>query len=207
MGTRSARGRPAAAAAPRPVHPDTGHTMRIVGDTGPAMERALRAGRLSCPRCDGALRPWGRARVRVIRFGPAAHRAVRPRRARCSTCRATHVLLPDWMLVRRAYAAPVIWSALTAQARGMGYRRIALRMHLPETTVRDWLRAFRRAEPRLLDQLARPGEARGSAVLALERLSPPLPPWRLAVRVTAGRLLLNTSPPHPAGTTRSAHPP
>jgi hypothetical protein len=209
--------------------------MRIVGDTGPAIDQALRGGQLTCPLCEGALRPWGRARLRVIRFDPAPHRPVHPRRARCATCRTTHVLLPDWMLVRRAYAAPIIWSALTAQARGLGYRRIALRMHLPETTVRDWLRAFRRNGPRLLAQLAHPEPASTSAalliqpkcwlttsaalliqpkcwlttspVLVLERLSPPLPAWRFAVRVSAGRLLANTSPPHRAGTPPSARPP
>jgi hypothetical protein len=101
------------------------------------------------------------------------------------------------MLVRRAYAAPVIWSALAARARGMGYRRIALRMRLPETTVRDWLRAFRRTEPRLLDQLTRPEEARAWAVLA--RLEPG--------RLSGARAPRNTSPPHPAGTPPSAQPP
>ena len=137
------------------------------------------------------------------------------------------------MLLRRAYAAPVIWSALTAAARGLGYRRIALRMHLPETTVRDWLRAFRRNGPRLLTQLAHPPAASAdlliqpkcwlttsaalliqpkcwltiSVVRAVERMSPPLPAWRFAVRVSAGRLLANTSPPHGAGAPPSARAP
>ena len=204
--------------------------MRIVGDTGPGTERALRAGRLACPACNGALRPWGTARLRLVRLGAGTQRAVRPRRARCSACGTTHVLLPDWMLLRRAYAAPVIWSALTSNARGVGYRRIAVRMRLPETTVRDWLRAFRRAERGLLDQLTWRGAARGrsgakpedkrsrlqlasrghvheSAVGALERLSPPHPAWRFAVRVTAGRLLVNTSPPRAASAPPSARPP
>jgi len=36
--------------------------VKIVG-TGPAeVERALAAGRLSCPSCAGRLRAWGRAR-------------------------------------------------------------------------------------------------------------------------------------------------
>jgi hypothetical protein len=34
---------------------------------------------------------------------------------------------------------------LAAHARGVGYRRIALNSELPETTVRDWLRALRPA--------------------------------------------------------------
>ncbi|NKE58396.1 hypothetical protein FXN61_16830 [Lentzea sp. PSKA42] len=86
----------------------------------------------------------GNARERVVRLRGVSDRKVRPRRARCADCRRTHVLLPDWMLLRRAYAAPVIREAVAAHVRGKGYRRIALSLGLPETTVRDWLRAFRR---------------------------------------------------------------
>jgi hypothetical protein len=181
--------------------------VRIVGDTGPATERALRAGRLVCPACNGALRPWGTARLRLVHLGAGTQRAVQPRRARCSACGTTHVLLPDWMLLRRAYAAPVIWSALTSYAGGVGYRRIAVRLRLPETTVRDWLRAFRRVERGLLDQFARRGHVHDSAVTAVERLSPPHPAWRFAVLVTAGRLLVNTSPPRATAVLPSARPP
>src|SRR5262249_26356452 len=176
-----------------PPRPDTADAMRIVGGAGPAAERALRAGRLACPACNGVLRPWGTARPRLVRLGAGTQRAVQPRRARCSACGATHVLLPDWMLLRRAYAAPVIWSALTSHARGVGYRRIAVRLRVPETTVRDWLRAFRRTERGVLDQLARRGHVYDTAVHALERLSPPHPAWRFAVQVTAGPLLAHTS--------------
>jgi len=118
--------------------------MRVVDQSQSTVERELLAGQVGCPACGGPLRPWGRARRRAIRLGAAGDRAVRPRRARCAACRATHVLLPDWMVVRRAYAAPVIWGVLAAHAHGLGYRRIALTSDLPETTVRDWLRAGRR---------------------------------------------------------------
>jgi Homeodomain-like domain len=104
------------------------------------------------------------------------------------------VLLPDWMLLRRAYAAPVIWSALTSYTGGVGYRRIAVRMGVPQTTVRDWLRAFRRAERGLLDQFARRGHVHGPAITAAERLSPRQPAF-------------NTSPPPAAGVRPSARPP
>jgi hypothetical protein len=183
---------------------DTGDSMRIVGDTGPATERELHAGRLRCPYCDGVLRPWGSARTRTIQFGVGVCRAVRPRRTRCTGCGATHVLLPDWMLLRRAYAAPVIWSALAAHARGVGYRRIALRLRIPATTIRDWLRAFRLVEPALIAQLGYGGT---SAVAALERMNSTGLPWRTAVRLTAGRLLRNTTPPHAAEEPPSARSP
>jgi hypothetical protein len=199
-----------------------GDAMRIVGESGPATERELHAGRLSCPRCGGVLRPWGTARLRRIRLGALVHRAVRPRRARCAGCGTTHVLLPDWLLLRRAYAAPLIWAALAAHGRGVGYRRIAVRLRLPASTVRDWLRAFRRAAPALLARLGRLsgadrltgadrlGGADRSGVAAihlLERRSPPRPAWRYAVLVTGGLLLANTNPPRTAAAPASARPP
>ncbi|HEX6351470.1 DUF6431 domain-containing protein [Actinophytocola sp.] len=160
--------------------------MRVVGGTGPELERALLAGRLRCPGCRDALRPWGRARRRVVRIPGASDATVQPRRARCSGCGTTHVLLPDWMVARRAYAAPVIWDVLVAHANGQGYRVIALRRGLPESTVRDWLRNFRAAS----------SELTRTAVITLERQASATPAWRLAIHFTDGRLLANTNPPH-----------
>ena len=130
--------------------------MQVVSGTNSAMEESLQAGRLSCPACRGALRPWGNARERVVRLRGVADRKVRPRRARCAACRRTHVLLPDWMSLRRAYAAHVIREVVAAHVSGRGYRRIALCFGLPETTVRDWLRAFRRntSPPRVTARLS-----------------------------------------------------
>jgi hypothetical protein len=178
--------------------------MRVVPADGSAVESALLAGRLRCPACRDPLRPWGTARPRTVRIGGSRTRSVRPRRARCTGCRTTHVLLPDWMLARRADAAPVVWSALAAHARGVGYRRIALRLRLPETTVRGWLRAFRRTAPRLLGALTRgtlPGGPAGApaAAAAVERAAGTMPAWRLAVLVSGARLLSNTNPPQHAG--------
>ncbi|TMR17534.1 hypothetical protein ETD86_23200 [Nonomuraea turkmeniaca] len=70
---------------------------------------------------------------------------MRPRRGRCGACRATHVLLPVTVLLRRADAAVVIGAALVAKAAGAGHRRIAARLDRPSATVRGWLRAFARA--------------------------------------------------------------
>lgn len=59
----------------------------------------------------------------------------------------THVLLPVSLLLRRAYAAEVIWAVLKAKAAGGGYRRIAAAVGIPACTVRRWLRVMgRRAE-------------------------------------------------------------
>jgi hypothetical protein len=55
-------------------------------------------------------------------------------------CGVTHVLLPARLLLRRPDEAPVIGAALTAAARGLGHRRIAGELGVPEDTVRGWLR-------------------------------------------------------------------
>ena len=65
-----------------------------------------------------------------------------PRRSRCTGCRATHVLLPVLLLVRRADTAAVIGAGLTAKATGAGHRLIAALLGRPPETVRGWLRRF-----------------------------------------------------------------
>jgi hypothetical protein len=54
----------------------------------------------------------------------------------------THVLLPVGLLLRRADTAVVIGAALSAKARGAGYRGIAAVLDRPVETVRGWLRRF-----------------------------------------------------------------
>ena len=90
-----------------------------------AVEERLLSGRLACPGCAGVLAGWGRARARTVR-GPDGGVRVVPRRSRCTGCRATHVLLPVLLLVRRADTAAVIGAALAAKASsGGGHRRIS----------------------------------------------------------------------------------
>jgi hypothetical protein len=102
------------------------------------VESRLAAGEIACPRCgEGVLAGWGHARSRWIE---GLAESLRPRRARCRRCRATHVLLPVTVLLRRAYAAEWIWAALTARADGCGHRRIGAGMGVPAATVRGWLR-------------------------------------------------------------------
>lgn len=101
------------------------------------VESRLAAGELSCPSCpDGVLAGWGFARCRWV---VGLSDPVRPRRSRCRGCAATHVLLPVSLLLRRAYAAEVIWAVLEAKAAGGGHRRIAAAMGIPACTVRRWL--------------------------------------------------------------------
>ncbi len=112
-----------------------------VNDDVAVVERRLAAGDLSCPCGRGKLVGWGWARPRVVR-GRVAGRLVRPRRARCSRCAATHVLLPVWMLLRRADSADVVGEAITLNAAGCGARPIAAGLSRPLSTVRGWLRRF-----------------------------------------------------------------
>ena len=52
----------------------------------------------------------------------------------------THVLLPVVLLLRRAYLAELVWSALRARAAGAGHRLIGAVLSVPASTVRGWLR-------------------------------------------------------------------
>ena len=104
------------------------------------VESRLVAGELRCPSClGGVLAGWGYARVRRV---VGMVEPVRPRRSRCRSCGVTHVLLPVTLLLRRAYAAEVIWEALAAKAAGAGHRQIAARLGVAACTVRGWLRVI-----------------------------------------------------------------
>jgi hypothetical protein len=99
---------------------------------------------LTCPLCPGRLRPWGFGVQRLIRCGvPVVNRRYLPRRARCGGCGVTHVLLPAVLAARRADHAEVIADAVGLSAvEGLGFRKIAVRLDRPESTVRGWLRDF-----------------------------------------------------------------
>jgi hypothetical protein len=107
-----------------------------------SVERKLAAGDLCCPGCGGLLARWGHARQRALRGRGGALTWLRPRRARCTGCSVTHVLLPVAALARRADAAEVIGAALTANAAGAGFRKVAAALGRPAETVRGWLRRF-----------------------------------------------------------------
>lgn len=183
--------------------------MLMVGMDPLQVDRLLVGGRLRCPGCGGELRPWGHARGRGVR-GPDGAVTVRPRRSSCSSCRATHVLLPASMLVRRADTVEVIGAALLSKAAGVGHRSIARRLGRPVSTVRGWLRRFdARAESvrvlftgllHALDPMAgavRPSgsvfgdalEVLGLAAAAASRLFGPRPAWQFAASASGGSLL------------------
>jgi hypothetical protein len=185
------------------------HPMLMVGTDPLEVDKLLRGGLLRCPGCEGELRPWGYARSRGVR-DESAMVLCRPRRSSCSDCPQTHVLLPAFMLARRADSAAVIGSGLLASANGTGHRKIATLLGRPVSTVRGWLRRFaaRAAHWRLtfttlllaLDAMAAPIPATGSAsgdalqvlglaAAAATRRFGPRPPWQFASSASRGLLL------------------
>ena len=186
--------------------------MLTVGNSAAGVESLLGDGLLSCPGCGGRLGGWGHAvRRRVFTAGRVAV-AVRPRRARCSSCGATHVLLPAWLLARRCDGTAVIGDMLARAARGQGFRSIAAASGVPEDTVRGRLRRFRASAGRVREFFTRlagvlavdpvpldpAGSVAGDAVVAVVAAAaaaagrwPALTvsPWELAAVVTAGSLL------------------
>ena len=181
-------------------------------------EADLAAGELACPGCGGELRRWGHARAREVRDSGSTTLTLRPRRARCSSCSGTHVLLLGAVLPRRADTTAVIGTALQASSRGIGYRRIAVQLGRPASTVRRWVRAVRgdhhvewlrdqgigwiaRVDHEVLATLAAESTHLGEALTALAaaavtvraRLAPHVPPWTLIGQFTHGRLVTPAS--------------
>lgn len=188
----------------------------VENDAG-GVDRDLCAGRVTCPTCDGVLRPWGWARRRLLRRRDEST-WLRPRRGRCGSCGCTHVLLPVDTLIRRRDEAAVVGAALLAWVGGAGHRQIATSLGVPADTVRGWLRRFAlRAEDvrahfwRLahrLDASLGAIEPRGSevanaleaigvaAAAAVRRFGPMSSLWAFVSGATGGRLLCNTNCPY-----------
>ena len=190
----------------------------IVASDPEVVENELRNGELICPFCKGVLQPWGNARSRTIRMCNGT-KTLCPRRSRCRDCSKTSVLLPDYLLVRRVDEAAVIGSALVQKARGLGHRKIALNISRPETTVRGWIRRFRKNSEILLEHFtnwalaldvtlseitpagslfADAISAIGIAVRSLSIRFGPSPKWSQMSLMCGGRLLSNTNSPFPA---------
>jgi len=191
----------------------------IVDSNRDAVEQSLLAGGLACPNCRGRLRPWSSARTRQVREH-GAETPLTPRRSRCSSCRKTHVLLPDTMLVRRRDALAAIVAALLTKAAGQGRRLIGRALLVSPDTVRGWLRRFallaegwrahcwawaHALESSLAaiepagSAFANALSAIGLAVSAATRRFGPRPGWGWVAVITGGRLLANTSCPSIAG--------
>jgi len=181
------------------------------------VEAELLGGVLACPSCRGGLGPWGHARSRVVRCA-GGERWLRPRRAKCRACARTHVLLPDFCLLRRRDEVAVIGAALVARSRGVRHGRIAEELGVPEDTVRGWLRRFAAGAEAIRAHFTRwafaldPGlaailPAAGGFVDALEAIGVaarawvlrfgPRAVWSLVAALSGGVLLCHTSSPFP----------
>jgi len=177
--------------------------------------RAAAVPRPGCPSCAAPMIFWG-GYWRITRSGGRCRR-VFVRRARCRPCRATHALLPAFVLARVADAAEDVGAVLTQVACGRGARAAAAAAGVPHTTARGHARRFAAVAGQVAVSFAalavelggdavRPaGTAPRRAVTAIESAFAaaaalpgwaPLGPWRFACAVTGGSLLAaNASSP------------
>ena len=99
--------------------------------------------RPDCPDCSAPMRFWWGYWRYVRERGDC--RKVFVRRAICKRCRSTHSLLPSFLFSRRRDTAEAIGQAIELVSAGHGGARpAAVRVGVPHTTARGWLRRFRR---------------------------------------------------------------
>jgi len=105
-----------------------------------ALGQQIEIGEQACPECGQRLGGWG-GYWRWLRR-PGTQR-LWIRRSRCSRCRRSHALLPDFLLERRLDEVEVIGRAVALSiSGGLGMRPLAERLGVPMTTARDWRRRF-----------------------------------------------------------------
>lgn len=81
------------------------------------------------------MRRWGHPRARDVGDWGSTTLTLRPRRAGTALVVAPTCLLVGAVLPRRADTTAVIATTLQASARGIGYRRIAVELRRPTSTV------------------------------------------------------------------------
>ena len=107
-----------------------------------------------CPTCQRPLIGWG-GYWRWVR-APLVVERIWIRRGRCATCRRSHALVPDVVLLRRLDVVMVIGTALVLKViDGLGWRPIAAQLDVPLTTLRTWWSRFRVHSPLLLSTCTR----------------------------------------------------
>jgi hypothetical protein len=106
-----------------------------------ALGQQIEVGEHVCPECGQQLGGWS-GYWRWVRGSGTDRLWIR--RKRCSRCRRSHALLPDFLLERRLDEVEVIGRALALNiAGGLGMRPVAEQLGVPMTTARDWRRRFR----------------------------------------------------------------
>jgi len=122
--------------------------------------------RPACPSCAGPLVFWSGYRRYVREAGRCVQIFVP--RLRCGTCRASHALLPAFVLAWRLDVTGVIGAVLVEVPGGRcGVRPAAGRAGVPYTTARGWVRRFGSRAPQL---------GAGFAALAVELGGPAITP-------------------------------
>jgi hypothetical protein len=107
-----------------------------------------------CPTCQRRLIGWG-GYWRWVR-APLVVERIWIRRGRCATCRRSHALVPNLVLLRRLDVVTVIGTALVRKViAGLGWRPIAEQFDVPLTTLRTWRQRFRARAPVLLSTCTR----------------------------------------------------
>jgi hypothetical protein len=146
-------------------------------DAYSAQGRGVEVPRPCCPGCGASMIFWS-GYDRPVRC--RATFKVWVRRARCKACRASHALLPSFLLVRRLDGVEVIGPTIEAVACGAGTRSSARRAGVPHTTARSWWRRHRARTAVATAVLAWLGcpAGPGGAAAGLVALAPPGEPWR-----------------------------
>ena len=104
--------------------------------------RTLEFPRPRCPSCLTEMQFWS-GYQRQIREGGRCHVMWVPR-VRCDRCRATHALLPAFVLVGRLDVVEAVGAVLETVVEGPGgVRPAASGVQVPHTSARGWLRRFR----------------------------------------------------------------
>jgi uncharacterized protein DUF6431/helix-turn-helix protein len=114
-----------------------------------------------CPDCGGPLVGSWRGYRRLARVEGRVV-VLQIARSRCATCRRTHALIPSFLVPGRLDGVASVIAALQRGARGVGQRRIAAQLGLPETTVRGWCQRLRAGAGALVGRLVALADALGA---------------------------------------------
>jgi transposase-like protein len=106
----------------------------------------------ACPGCGRRLGRWS-GYWRWLR-SPGIDALIWIWRARCTPCRVSHALLPDFLFHRRLDEVVIIGQVLAlAAVQRAPLRALARRFDLPRATVRAWWGRFRTRSPTVLAEL------------------------------------------------------
>lgn len=127
--------------------------------------RTLEFPRPDCPSCRLEMKFWSGYQRQIREDGRC--RSMWVPRVRCDRCRATHALLPAFVLVGRLDVVETVGGVLEAVVEGPGgVRPAAANVQVPHTTARGWLRRFGSLAPELAVAFAALAADLGGAVMA-----------------------------------------